>query len=71
MLDLCSKHNFACDVEVILIQKVNEAYDRVVRSDVRYRFVIDIANSLKCEDEELKDWLVKYEVETTFEVHKV
>lgn len=50
MLDFCSRHNIACDVEVIPIQKVNEAYDRVVKSDVRYRFVIDIANSLMCKD---------------------
>src|SRR5918999_3185008 len=50
MLDFCSKYNIVCDVEVIPIQKVNEAYDRVVNSDVRYRFVIDIANSLTCKD---------------------
>jgi uncharacterized zinc-type alcohol dehydrogenase-like protein len=50
MHDLCSRHNIACDIELIAIQKVNEAYERVVRSDVRYRFVIDIANSLKCKD---------------------
>jgi alcohol dehydrogenase (NADP+) len=50
MLDFCSKHNIACDIELIPIQKVNEAYERVVRGDVRYRFVIDIANSLKCEE---------------------
>src|SRR5919112_2153818 len=50
MLDFCSKNNIACDIELIPIQKVNEAYERVVRSDVRYRFVIDIANSLKCKD---------------------
>jgi uncharacterized zinc-type alcohol dehydrogenase-like protein len=50
MLDLCSRHNIACDIELIAIQKVNEAYERVVRSDVRYRFVIDIVNSLKCKD---------------------
>jgi uncharacterized zinc-type alcohol dehydrogenase-like protein len=50
MLDFCSKHNIACDIELIPIQKVNEAYERVVRGDVRYRFVIDIANSLKCKD---------------------
>ncbi len=48
MIDFCSKHNITCDIELIPIQKVNEAYDRVIRSDVRYRFVIDIANSLKC-----------------------
>src|SRR5919198_64723 len=50
MLDFCSKHNIACDIELIPIQKVNEAYDRVVKSDVRYRFVIDIMNSLKCKE---------------------
>ena len=50
MLDFCSKHNIACDIELIPIQRVNEAYERVVKSDVRYRFVIDIANSLKCQD---------------------
>lgn len=50
MLDFCSKHNITCDIELIPIQKVNEAYERVVKSDVRYRFVIDVANSLKCKD---------------------
>lgn len=42
MLDFCSKHNIHCDIELVPIQKVNEAYERVVKSDVRYRFVIDI-----------------------------
>ena len=50
MLDFCSTHNIACEIELIPIQKVNEAYERVVKSDVRYRFVIDITNSLKCKD---------------------
>lgn len=50
MLDFCSKHNISCDIELIPIQKMNEAYERVEKSDVRYRFVIDIANSLKCKD---------------------
>jgi uncharacterized zinc-type alcohol dehydrogenase-like protein len=45
MLDFCDKHGVACDIEVVPIQKVNEAYSRVVKSDVRYRFVIDM-NSL-------------------------
>ena len=43
MLDFCGKHNIASDVEVIPVQKVNEAFERVVRGDVRYRFVIDCA----------------------------
>ena len=42
MLDFCASHGIASDVEVIPIQKINEAWDRTVRSDVRYRFVIDI-----------------------------
>jgi uncharacterized zinc-type alcohol dehydrogenase-like protein len=42
MLDFCSKHNISCDVELIPIQKVNEAYERILNSDVRYRFVIDL-----------------------------
>jgi alcohol dehydrogenase (NADP+) len=41
MLDFCSKHDVSSDIERIPIQKVNEAYDHVVSSDVKYRFVID------------------------------
>ena len=48
MLDFCGEHNITADVEVIPIQKVNEAYERMVKSDVKYRFSIDIA-SLKSE----------------------
>ncbi len=48
MLDFCGKHNIIADVEVIPIQKVNEAYERLVKSDVKYRFSIDMA-SLKSE----------------------
>lgn len=44
MLDFCGKHNITSDVEVIPIQKVNEAYERLVRSDVKYRFSIDMAS---------------------------
>ncbi len=44
MLDFCGKHNIACDIETIPVQKVNEAYERVIKSDVRYRFVIDTAS---------------------------
>ncbi|MEI1279174.1 NAD(P)-dependent alcohol dehydrogenase [Leptospira venezuelensis] len=43
MLDFCGKHNITSDIELISIQNVNEAYERVIKSDVRYRFVIDIA----------------------------
>jgi alcohol dehydrogenase (NADP+) len=44
MLDFCAKEKVFADVEVIPMQKVNEAYERLVRSDVRYRFAIDIAS---------------------------
>ncbi len=44
MLDFCAKHGVASDIEVIPIQKINEAYERMIKSDVRYRFVIDIAS---------------------------
>jgi uncharacterized zinc-type alcohol dehydrogenase-like protein len=44
MLNYCGTHNIASDVEVIPIQQVNQAYDRMVKSDVRYRFVIDLAS---------------------------
>jgi uncharacterized zinc-type alcohol dehydrogenase-like protein len=43
MLNFCGAHNITCDIETIPIQKVNEAYERVQKSDVRYRFVIDMA----------------------------
>jgi uncharacterized zinc-type alcohol dehydrogenase-like protein len=42
MLDFCGKNNIASEIELIPIQKVNEAYKRILSSDVRYRFVIDI-----------------------------
>lgn len=48
MLDFCGQHNITSDVEVIPIQKVNEAYDRLLKQDVKYRFSIDMA-SLKAE----------------------
>jgi alcohol dehydrogenase (NADP+) len=44
MLNFCAEHNITSDIEITPIQKVNEAFDRVVKSDVRYRFVIDMAS---------------------------
>jgi len=44
MLDFCGLHNIPAEIETIPIQKVNEAYDRILKSDVRYRFVIDMAS---------------------------
>lgn len=46
MLDFCGKHNITCDIEVINADYINTAYDRMLKSDVKYRFVIDI-KSLK------------------------
>jgi alcohol dehydrogenase (NADP+) len=44
MLDFCAEHHIESNVEVIPIEQVNEAYERVVRGDVRFRFVIDVAS---------------------------
>ena len=44
MLDFCAEHDVASDIELIPIQQVNEAYERTLKSDVRYRFVIDLAS---------------------------
>ena len=44
MLDFCAQHGLTSDVEVIPIQKINEAYERLLKSDVKYRFVIDMAS---------------------------
>ncbi len=43
MLDFCAEHNIVSDIEIIPIQKINEAYERMLKSDVKYRFVIDMA----------------------------
>jgi uncharacterized zinc-type alcohol dehydrogenase-like protein len=48
MLDFCGEHNITADVEVIPVQQINDAYERMVKSDVKYRFSIDMA-SLKSE----------------------
>jgi uncharacterized zinc-type alcohol dehydrogenase-like protein len=47
MLDFCGKHKITSDIELIPIQKINEAYERVVKNDVKYRFVIDMATLKK------------------------
>jgi uncharacterized zinc-type alcohol dehydrogenase-like protein len=47
MLDFCAEHGIVSDIEMIEIQQIDEAYDRMVRSDVRYRFVIDNASIAK------------------------
>lgn len=47
MLDFCGKHNIVSDIEMINIQDINKAYDRLVKGDVKYRFVIDMASLKK------------------------
>ena len=44
MLDFCAEHNIVSDIEIIPMQKINEAYERMLKSDVKYRFVIDMAS---------------------------
>ncbi|WP_051313222.1 NAD(P)-dependent alcohol dehydrogenase [Sporocytophaga myxococcoides] len=47
MLDFCGKHNIISDIEMISIQQINDAYERLLKGDVRYRFVIDMASLKK------------------------
>ncbi len=42
MLDFCGKHNIVSEIELIKMDEINEAYERMLKSDVRYRFVIDM-----------------------------
>jgi uncharacterized zinc-type alcohol dehydrogenase-like protein len=44
MLDFCAEHNITCDIELITMQGINDAYERMLKSDVKYRFVIDMAS---------------------------
>jgi uncharacterized zinc-type alcohol dehydrogenase-like protein len=44
MLDFCAEHGITSDIELIRIQQINEAYERLLKSDVKYRFVIDMAS---------------------------
>ena len=44
MLDFCAEHNITSDIEVIRMQDINDAYERMLKSDVKYRFVIDMAS---------------------------
>jgi uncharacterized zinc-type alcohol dehydrogenase-like protein len=43
MLDFCGEHGIVCDIEMIAMNQINEAYTRMLKSDVKYRFVIDMA----------------------------
>ena len=51
MLDFCGQHNITCDIELINITDVNEAYDRTVKGDVKYRFVIDAKSIAKSQSQ--------------------
>jgi uncharacterized zinc-type alcohol dehydrogenase-like protein len=44
MLDFCAQHGIVSDIELISIQQINEAWNRMIKQDVRYRFVIDMAS---------------------------
>jgi uncharacterized zinc-type alcohol dehydrogenase-like protein len=44
MLNFCGRHNIVSEVEIIRINEINEAYDRLLKSDVKFRFVIDMAS---------------------------
>ncbi len=44
MLDFCGEHNITCDIELINMQQINEAYERMLRGDVKFRFVVDMAS---------------------------
>jgi len=44
MLGFCAQHNISADIEMVDIQQVNEAWERIEKSDVKYRFVIDLAS---------------------------
>jgi uncharacterized zinc-type alcohol dehydrogenase-like protein len=44
MLDYCAEHNIVSDIEIIPMQNINEAYTRMLKGDVKYRFVIDLAS---------------------------
>lgn len=51
MIDFAAKHNITADVEVIPMDYVNTALDRLDKGDVKYRFVIDVANTINNHDE--------------------
>jgi uncharacterized zinc-type alcohol dehydrogenase-like protein len=44
MLDFCGERNVTADVEIIEVQQINQAYERLLKNDVKYRFVIDLAS---------------------------
>ena len=44
MLDFCAEHNLGADIEMIRMDQINEAYERMLKSVVKYRFVIDLAS---------------------------
>jgi alcohol dehydrogenase (NADP+) len=45
MLDFCADRGITCDIELIGIEQINEAYERMLKSDVKYRFVIDMSKT--------------------------
>lgn len=55
MLDFCGKHNIVADIEMINVQQINEAYERLLKGDVKYRFVIDMASLKDQKSDQEKD----------------
>ena len=51
MLDFCAEHDIACDIEMITMNEINGAYERMLKSDVKYRFVINMRSLPKPIDE--------------------
>ena len=51
MLDFCAEHNITCDIEMIRMDQINEAYERMLKSDVKYRFVIDMSSLKRTADQ--------------------
>ncbi|WMV15397.1 hypothetical protein MTR67_008782 [Solanum verrucosum] len=43
MIDICGKYNIMCDIEIVAPDKINEAYERIEKNNIKYRFVIDVA----------------------------
>jgi hypothetical protein len=69
MLDYCAEHNIISDVEVINMDYINEAYERMNKSDVKYRFVIDMA-SMKKESALYKSTLIQKILKRMFQICK-
>lgn len=55
MMDFCGKHYILSDIEIVSIDKINEAFDRLEKNDVKFRFVLDITGKSKLDYQEKKE----------------